>query len=209
MAVHTFSALMDESPIVLPSPPEPEPTPVSDPEAVYGITNLSVGNGILYLGPTGTTPTIDVGLTQSGAVLTIEREREDVVAGAPQHIIDALAVNETVTLAIIGLEWNLSNLARAIGVGITSHTGSLENFALGGNAEFDELALLFRHITKAGHTIFVKLWEATGSGIAEIKFNERLHEFVYGFEAQEATIDWAGNSLDENRRLFEIERIKI
>src|SRR3990167_8250513 len=120
MAVHTFSALMDESPIVLPSPPEPEPTPVSDPEAVYGITNL-----------------------------------------------------------------------------------------LGGNAEFDELALLFRHITKAGHTIFVKLWEATGSGIAEIKFNERLHEFVYGFEAQEATIDWAGNSLDENRRLFEIERIKI
>lgn len=209
MAVHVFSALPDEAPITLPSP-EPEPTPVvPDPEAIYGITNLSVGNGILYLGPVGITPTIDVGLTRSGAVLTIDRERIEVTGGSPQHLVDALAVNETVTLAVIGLEWNVSNLARALGVGITIHTGSLENLSLGGDAEFEELALLFRHVTKAGHTIFVKLWEATGNGIAKIEFNERIHEFVYGFEAQEASIDWAGNSLDENRRLFEIERIKI
>ena len=40
----------------------------------YDINNFSVGNGILYLGLVGVTPTIDVGATRNGAVLTVERK---------------------------------------------------------------------------------------------------------------------------------------
>lgn len=174
----------------------------------YDVKNFSVGPGILYVGPIGSTPTIDVGITRAGAVMTVERDKEKVMAGSPQHMIDAIAVSETAQLEVTGIEWNLSNLSRVLGAGITSHTGALENLALGGELSFDKVAVMYRHVTKAGHTIFVKLWEATGSGRMVINFNERLHEFPYTFECHDATTDWAGDSLDQDRRLFEIERRK-
>lgn len=174
----------------------------------YDVKNFSVGPGILYIGATGSTPTIDVGITRAGAVLTVERDKERVMAGSPQHMIDAIAVAETCVFELTGVEWNISNLSRVLGAGVTSHTGALENIGFGGELSFDHYAVMYRHVTKAGHTIFVKLWDASGSGRMVINFNERLHEFPYTFEAHDATTDWAGDSLDQDRRLFEIERRK-
>lgn len=174
----------------------------------YDVNNFSVGGGILFLGPTGATPTIEVGATQAGAVLTINRTKERVTAGNPMHLIDTIATEETVTFAITGIEWNISNISRALGAGITSQTGTSENLELGGENSFDKLALLFRHTTKAGHTIFIKLWQVSGSGSLALTFGNAVHEFPYEFEAHDSTTDWAGNSLDQDRRLVEIERQK-
>lgn len=174
----------------------------------YTVDNLAIGSGILYVGPVGSTPTIDVGLTRAGAVLTVERDRERVMVGSPQHLVESLAVSETCRFEITAIEWNLSNLSRVVGAGITSHTGALENLGFGGEVTFDHMAILYRHVNQAGHTIFVKLWDATGEGRITVNFNERLHEFPLAFEANDATTDWAGDSLDQDRRLFEIERRK-
>lgn len=176
--------------------------------AAYDVNNFSVGGGILFLGPTGATPTLDVGATREGATLTIARTKERVMSGSPAHLIDAIATEETARFAVTGMEWNLSNISRVVGAGVTSHSSTLENFAFGGESSFDNLALLFRHVTKAGHTVYIKLWKVSGEGNLEIAFNNAVHEFPFVFEAHDETNDWAGNSLDQNRRLFEIERLK-
>jgi hypothetical protein len=172
------------------------------------VNNFAVGAGILFLGPTGATPTIDVGANRAGAVVSISRTKEKVMAGSPLHIVDSIATQEEVTLTVTAMEWNLSNLSRAIGDGVTTSTGTTENLEMGGTNDFDKLAVMYRHRTKAGHTIFIKLWEATGNGNVDINFSEGVHEFPFTFEAHDATSDWAGDSTGESRRLFEIERQK-
>lgn len=174
----------------------------------YDVDNITVGGGILYLGPTGATPTIDVGATSAGAALTVTRNKEKVFTGSPLHLIEAIATREEVSFSITSLEWNLSNISRVLGAGITVHTSALENLEVGGELSFDNYALLFRHRTKAGHTINIKLWKVSGSGSMNVSFGEGVQEFPWEFEAHDATTDWAGNSTGEDRRLFEIERIK-
>ena len=130
-------------------------------------------------------------------------------AGAPLTRIDVLAVRENVTFSIVGIEWNFSNLARVLGISVGDYSGNIENLTFDKDPEFRPTSLLFRHVTPVGHTIYIKLWESAGSGVSEVRFEEGLHELVYSFEAQESKFDWAGNSLNEDRRLFEIERIKV
>jgi hypothetical protein len=171
------------------------------------VDNFSVGGGVLFIGPVGATPTIDVGTTGFVSFLSIGRAAEKVQVGAPIHNVDFIATEETAFLSVVGLEWNLSNISRVIGAGVTTHTAVEERLALGGEQTFDKFAVLFRHVTKAGHTIFVKLWEASGGGLTDISFSgDSVHQFVNLFEAHDATTDWAGDSLGENRRLYEIER---
>lgn len=173
------------------------------------VDNFSVGGGVLFIGPVGSTPTIDVGTTAFTTILSVGRAVEKVMTGAPIHNVDAIATEETAFLSVVGIEWNLNNISRAIGAGITVSTDSLDSLGLGGEQTFDKVAVLFRHITKAGHTINIKLWEASGGGELDIEFTAQLpHQFIYVFEAEDAITDWAGDSLGERRRLFEIERIK-
>lgn len=174
----------------------------------YDVDNFSVGGGIVYLGPSGATPTIDIGVVRSNSTLTINRAKERVVNGNPLRLSDAVTVEETATFAFTGVEWNLSNLSRVLGAGITSHTNAVETLSFGGESTFDKYAFLFRHVTKAGHTINVKLWKVSGDGGLETRLTEGLHEFSYSFEALHVETDWAGDALGEGRRLFEIERIK-
>ncbi len=169
--------------------------------------DFTVGTGILFLGPTGQTPTIDVGVVRGGT-FNIVRAKEKIYAGSPLLLVDSIATQEDATFSITSIAWNLSNVSRVIGDGVTVSSGTTENLEVGGTLSFDKQSVLFRHRTKAGHTIFIKLWEATGIGSLDMNFPDTVHEFPYAFEAQMASTDWAGDSLGEDRRLFEIERQK-
>ncbi len=44
----------------------------------FDTNRMSIGPCVLYIGPSGTTPTVDVGAVESGAVLSSTRTKEDV-----------------------------------------------------------------------------------------------------------------------------------
>ena len=60
--------------------------------------------GVLYLGPAGSTPTIDCGAVRSGAELAFSRERLEIHQGSPRQLIKQYVVAETVRLTVRGLE---------------------------------------------------------------------------------------------------------
>ena len=59
---------------------------------------------VLYLGPAGSTPVIDIGAVRSGAELAFTRERLEVYQGSPRQLIKQWVVSESVRLTVRGLE---------------------------------------------------------------------------------------------------------
>jgi len=174
----------------------------------YDSDRFSFGPGILYLGVTGSTPSVDIGAVRSGAELTIARERLDVPQGSPRTIVKSYAVQENVQLTVTGIEWNLDRLADVLGAGVTTSSVAEDTIAFGGDMSIAQKALKFVHRTPAGTTIEVYLWAVEGSGEVAVTFGDDIHEFPYTFLARRATTDWAGNSLSTTRQLFKIRRIK-
>ena len=125
--------------------------------------------------------------------------------GSPSVVVKKFATQEDVTLDVTGLEWNVLNLAAALGAGITSSNASLETFEFGGDMGVDQYALRFVHVTPAGHTISVYLWKAEGGGGFEIAFSEGPHEFPMSFKAVESQTDWASVTLANNKKMMKIK----
>ena len=171
---------------------------------VYETDRFSFGPGILYIGPVGTTPLFDVGGVTVGAKLAITREILEYRQGSPATVVKKFAVQEDVSLDVTGIEWNVRNLAAALGAGVTSMNAGEETFEFGGDMDVDQYALRFVHITPAGHTISIYLWKAEGGGGFEVSFVEGPHEFPMAFKSIESVTDWAGATLASNKKLMKI-----
>ena len=88
---------------------------------VYDADNISLGPGVLYIGPVGTTPTVDVGaIAEDGMTFTVSREYLEVFQGSPKVLIKQFVTDETVELTAQGLEWNIMNIPLALGAGVTT-----------------------------------------------------------------------------------------
>ena len=166
---------------------------------------VSFGPGVLYLGASGTTPTVDVGYAR-GATLTITRDVIELWQGSPQELIKRYSNKETVKLAINGLEWNVDNLSYALGAGETTTGVSPELLEGGGDPNMSEVALMYQHITTEGYTVTLSIWTATGDGEVSIEFGDDLHEFGYNFTALLSTTNWGGDSLAAKKKLYKISR---
>jgi len=168
-------------------------------------TRLSFGPGVLYLGASGTTPSVDVGYAR-GATMTITRDVIELWQGSPQELIKRYSNKETVKFAINGLEWNVDNLSYALGGGETASAGGVDTIEGGGDPNMSEVALMYQHITPEGYTITAYLWKAAGDGQVAIEFGDDLHEFGYNFTALLATTNWAGESLAVKKKLYKVVR---
>ena len=172
----------------------------------YDTTKLSFGMGILKiaaLNTAGNTTAIitDVGAVKEGATLTITRTKLKAKQGNPQQIIKEFVTEESVVLNVAGMEWNLPNLAKALGGGAVTGTTSLK---LGGDMDMSSVAVLFQHRTPAGDTIHIRLWKANGSGEMSTTFGNDLHNFPYSFEAIVGASDWSGSALADKEKLMQI-----
>jgi hypothetical protein len=174
----------------------------------YDVRNFSFGPGILYVGPAGTTPTIDVGAVDVGAELAITRTVIDILQGSPRTLAKRFAQVEEVTLSVSGFEWDVTKLRYALGAGTVEETPAEDRFKFGGDFNFTDIALCFKHRLPAGHTIEIRIWRAQGTGEFTLTFAEDAHTFPYAFRAVESKTNWAGEPLPENERLFEVVRIK-
>lgn len=168
----------------------------------YTTSNISIGPGILFLGVAGATPTIDVGAVRSGE-LTITREKLDVDQGFPAQPIVSYAIAEDVTLTINAIEWDFTHLSQALGAGVVTGSTQLD---FGGDPNFSEVALKYRHRMAAGSTIEIDIWKANGSGEITTTFGDDVQEFPYSFATLNSTLDWASNTLATDQSMFQIRR---
>lgn len=171
----------------------------------FDVSNISVGPGILFLGTAGNTPTVDVGAVRDGE-LAITREKLDITQGWPATLIARYAPAETVQLTVTGIEWHFANLAKALGAGVAVGAGAGTQFDFGGDINFQNVSALYQHRLAAGGTIDIKLWTANGSGEITTTFGGDVHEFPYVMTALNTTVDWASNTLDEDKALMQIIR---
>jgi len=170
----------------------------------YDTTRLSFGPGVIYIGPAGQTPTTDVGAVATGAVLTLGRTVLEVRQGSPAQVVKKFMQQEDVTFTFSGLEWNLLNLAQALGVGATSSTAAEDTFAMGGDIEINDVAVRFVHQLPSGGTVEVLLWNASQNAEQAITFGDDLHQFPFSMQANYAATDWAGNALPQGQNLVKI-----
>jgi hypothetical protein len=90
----------------------------------YSAQNFSIGPCVVYMGNFCTTglatcePQVDVGGVNSGATLTTTREKTEVFQGFPKTLVDQFATQETAVLKFESIEWNVSNLVKALSAGV-------------------------------------------------------------------------------------------
>jgi len=166
----------------------------------------------LYLGPynpvaTGGTPTTDVGGVRPGAELVITRERVIVEQGWPAVRVAGYCVRQEARFTITSIEWNLDNLAYALGAGVVTTVGGTKTLEFGPDMAFKDLALRFVHVQPSGATIMLDMWKVQGSGEITATFTEDLHELPFTFEAILAEKDWLGNDLPVEKGLLKLYRI--
>ena len=176
----------------------------------YETAKFSFGPGVLYIGAPGTTPLVEVGALRGKAELTIERTKLEVLQGSPQTLIEQYVTKEDITLKVTGIEWDMDNLAYALGAGVTTGIGGVtETLEFGGNMAMTNRALRYLHRTPDGSTIDIQLFKMQGSGKLTVGFNEAdMHEFPYEFRSLEGTTDFQGAALAANKKLIKIIRTK-
>lgn len=167
----------------------------------YDTSLFSFGPGVLYLGAVGVTPTVDVGGVRSGMDVELTREVLDVLQGSPRTLEQSWVISESATLTLAGIEWNLSNLAAALGYDYPGNAGLL---SLGGSMDVGSSSLKFVHQTPAGGTVEVMFWEAQGSGEVSITFGDEAHELPYEFLATQSDQNWAGEALATGQQLIKV-----
>lgn len=175
------------------------------------ITKVSIGPGILLIGPVGATPTIDMGYVKGEMTLTIDRQQEEIRQGSPQTIVAAMAKSEDVMVEFTGIEWNLDNLLRTLGDGATSVTSPNDFLRFGGTPNVTAYALRFQHKMANGGTLSFDLWKAIGDGTIAIKVgNDSNHEVPYKFKAIDpGTTDWAGAALTDGQKLARLTWTRV
>jgi len=175
----------------------------------YETDRFSFGPGVLYMGPAGSTPTIDIGQVKGDAEFSVERTKLEVLAGSPQSRIKSYATKEEVMIKLTGIEWNLDNLAYNLGAGVTSVNGAEEILEFGGDMDTNNRALRFVHRQPDGSTIDIHLFNAEGNGKLSIAMKENdLHEMAYEYVALEGTVDFENAALADNKKKFKIIRTK-
>ena len=171
---------------------------------------ISMGPGIIFLGPVGATPSVDGGHVTGDAALSVIRERTDIRAGSPQNLIEALASQEDVSIEFTGIEWDMDALAKALGDGTTAVSGADETLKVGGAPDFNKYALRFQHIMADGGTLTADMWKVIPAGEVAIALNlDSPHEMPMKFDAMyPGATDWGAAALSAGEELVKLSRIK-
>lgn len=128
----------------------------------YSAQNFSIGPCVVYMGNFCTSglatcePQVDVGGVNSGATLTTTREKTEVFQGFPKTLVDQFATQETAVLKFESIEWNVSNLVKALSAGIVTQGADVIDKALtqvSANGDATETDFTFTMALSAGMAI--------------------------------------------------------
>lgn len=170
--------------------------------------NISYGPGRLFIGPTGATPSVDLGaISEDGLSVEIAAEKRDIMQGNPKVTILSFTQVQSVRLLATSLEWNFDNLSFALGSGNTTVSGTVETFAFGGDPAVAQVALRVEHqMAQSGHTMYINLWTAQSDAGVTVPLTHDEHAFEYAWKAIQSDTNWAGVTLDQEEQLVQFSR---
>jgi len=170
--------------------------------------DISFGPARLFLGPSGATPTVDVGaISDDGITLEITSEKRDITQGNPQIIEHSFTQKQGLKVSVTGIEWDFTNLQYALGAGNTASSVSLATWNFGGDPVVETVAIHVRHeMATSGDTLNVYVWKARGEGSVSIQLAQDEHSFPYAWMAMRASTNWGGTTLAKDEQLFQITR---
>lgn len=173
--------------------------------------NISFGPGILKIGASGATPTVDVGaITEDGITLTPKASKKVIKQGNPKIGILPFIQEVGFDVDFVGIEWNLNTLPYAIGAGNTTSSGSADTFSFGGDPIVKTVAIHIQHeMAVSGHTMDAYVWKAASmQDDLAVKLAADEHQFPRKYGALRSATDWAGGALPKTERLIKIVRTK-
>lgn len=173
----------------------------------YNTKRFTFGPGVMYLGPVGSTPLIDIGAVTGDATLEFNRTILEVLQGAPMQTVQKYAVQEQVMLKFTGIEWNLTNLSYYLGAGVTTQSGPVETMDFGGDGAISSRALRFVHIQPDGSTVDIHFFNAQGAGKISVAMKQKgVHELPFEFEAVVGTVDFQNSAVTSPKNKLRIIR---
>lgn len=171
-------------------------------------SRLSFGPATVAIGLAGATPTDNVGLIgEDGVELEFASEMRDVTQGNPKTVVQTYVVSQNFFVRFTSIEWAANRLKWALGSGSTSISGTNEIFRWGGEPCPEAVAVHVQHRKcTAAHTINVRVWRAMSeNGGTSVQLGDDPHGFAYAFKALRSTTNWAGEALDDDSQLVEID----
>jgi hypothetical protein len=173
---------------------------------------ISFGPAEVFLGPSGSTPTVNLGfVTEDGAVsLEIQSEKTHIRQGNPKTIEYTFSNAQGYRLVFNSIEWLVAErFADALGAGVTASSSPQDTFEFGGDPIVRTLAAHVRHyMAPAGHTLNAYLWKVVGDGNLSSSFTDGAHSREMGFVGQRAATNWGGVSLTGTKQLLQILKQK-
>ena len=171
--------------------------------------NISFGPGVLYIGASGDTPTVDLGaISEDGISVEISSEKRTITQGNPKmpDLIYCQAQSAIVTVS--GIEWNFDNFLYGLGAGTTTVSASEETFTFGGEPAVDEVAIHIQHQMgyAVGTTMNLYIWRAASEAGFTMPFSHDEHTFEYKWSALRSTTNWASVALASGAQLFHAQR---
>ncbi len=170
--------------------------------------NISFGPAIVYIGPSGATPTSTVGYVGDEAItLELMSTKRDIEQGNPKTIEFSFSLAQRVKVSWQGIEWNQNLLQYGLGAGNTYASASVQTWSFGGDPIVETVAIKVQHyMAKAGDTLTANIWKARSDGDVSIGFS--AEEFKYGnaYEAMRSATNWGGASLSYDEQLCQVVR---
>lgn len=172
--------------------------------------DISFGPGRLYLGASGATPTVDVGaIKEEGITFEMTAERREIRQGNPKLIEYAFTQVQDAMVKVGSIEWDVTNLAYALGAGTTASSASQDIVDWGGDPLVTNVALHIEHqMPVTGQTLNIYAWKAFSEAGFPIQFGHDEHGFDYSWKLMRSGTNWAGATLSYKHQLFRILRQK-
>jgi len=171
---------------------------------------ISFGPALVYLGASGSTPTVEVGAirTDDGVNLEISVESRDILQGNAKTIEYSFAQAHGLMCKFTSIEWDWTRLAWALGSGVTTSGGGSDTFSWGGDPLLTTLAIHIQHqMPVSGNTLNVYVWKAVTETPPSLPFGHDEHAFELSFKAQRAATDWNGASLAYTSQLVQFDEV--
>jgi len=171
-------------------------------------TKVSYGPGRLFVGPTGATPTIDVGfIGEDGITVEMTTEMGEITQGNPKLPEIVFNQAQSAMVKLSSIEWDFDRFAEVLNAGETTVTGSNETFGWGGDPCPTEVALHVQHqMCSSGDTMNVYVWRAVGEGGLVLPITHDPHTFEFSYKALRSPTEWDGSALGSTEQLLRIDR---
>jgi len=173
---------------------------------VFDQKNIFQGPAVVYLGPSGTTPSSIGGVAEIS--LDVGLEILQVEQGFPRTLMAQFVKRKTVKVSFKSLEtgdYSLWRYALASATYSTSGTGGfIHNVDFGEQNTMDSVAIQLKIINCDGFTEDMYLWKCMGGseGIKRDFADEDVHGPTYTFNVLRSTLDWGGTALATSKAFF-------